>query len=324
MMRDVFSVIAEDRRAAALLAIGSVADPATVTRISPVAGGASGASTLRVEVGAHAYLLRLDPDRRGFQNPARSYPCLRAAADAGIAPAVHHADEVAGIVMMDFVAERPATAFPGGQPAFVRSLGGLVAQLQATAPFPMVMEDFGALVEAMLNLVVDGGLFAPGVLDGHVAGLERIRAEYPPGVAAVSAHNDINPRNVLFDGERLWLVDWELSFGNDPFADLANIANNFSEVSDVDSLVLEGWLGGLPDDGTRLRLALMRDLHRLFYAGLMLSEFVGQREPEAELTAPTQDEFRAAIANGELRGTRELLFVLGKMHLVSFSAAGRS
>ena len=197
----------------------------------------------------------------------------------------------------------------------------MVARLQATAPFPPVMEDFGALVEAMLNLVRDGGLFAPGVLDGHVAGLARVRAEYPWAAAQVSAHNDINPRNVLFDGERLWLVDWELAFRNDPLADVANIANNFSEVPDVDTLVLEGWLGRSPDDDTRHRLALMRDLHRLFYGCLLLSEFIGRRDPEAELTAPTPDEFRAAIMRGELRGTPELLFVLGKMHLAGFAAA---
>ena len=83
-----------------------------------------------------------------------------------------------------------------------------------------------------------------GVLDGHVAGLARIRAEYPRAAAPVSAHNDINPRNVLFDGAQLRLVDWELAFRNDPLADVANIANNFSEVPDVGTLVLEGWLGG--------------------------------------------------------------------------------
>ena len=172
----------------------------------------------------------------------------------------------------------------------------------------------------MLNLVCDGGLFAPGVLDGHVAGLARVRAEYP-WTAQVSAHNDINPRNVLFDGERLWLVDWELAFGNDPLADVANIANNSSEVPDVDTLVLEGWLGRSPDDDIRHRLALMRDLHRLFYGTLLLSEFIGRRDPEAELTAMKPDEFRAAIKRGELRGTPELLFVLGKMNLAGFAAA---
>jgi hypothetical protein len=184
-----------------------------------------------------------------------------------------------------------------------------------------MMEDFGALVGALLNLVRDGGLFAPGVLDGHVAGLARLRAEYRWTAEQVSAHHDINPRNVLFDGERLWLVDWEVAFRNDPLADPANIANNFSEVPDVESLVLEGWLGRPPDDETRHRLALMRDLHRLFSGCLLLAEFVGRRDAEADLTALTPDAFRAAIGRGELRGTPELLFVLGKMHLAGFTAA---
>jgi hypothetical protein len=35
----------------------------------------------------------------------------------------------------------------------------------------------------------------------------------------------------------------------------------------------------------------------------------------------TPEELRAAIMRGELRGTPELLFVLGKMHLVGFTAA---
>jgi Ser/Thr protein kinase RdoA (MazF antagonist) len=234
---------------------------------------------------------------------------------------VHYADETAGVVLMDFVVERPLTTFPGGGPALVRALGEMVARLQTTAPFPQVTKDFGALVEVLLNLIVDGGLFAPGVLDSHVAGLSRVRAEYPGASAQVSAHNDINPRNVLFDGKRLWLVDWELAFRNDPLADVANIANNFSEVPDVDTHVLEGWQDRSPDDDTRHHLALMRDLHRLFYGCGMLAEFIGQRDPEPALTALTPDEFRAAIAHGELRGMSELVFVLGKMHLSGFTAA---
>jgi hypothetical protein len=320
-MTDVLSAIAEDHRAAVLAAIGSVVDPASVTAISPVTGGASKASTLRIGTDSGAYLLRLEVDQRGFRNPKRSYPCLRAAAAAGIAPGVHHADEEAGVVLMDFVVERPLTTFPGGEPALLRALGEMAARLQATSPFPPVMKDFGALTEAMLNLIRDGGLFAPGVLDRHVDGLARVRAEYPWAAAQVSAHNDINPRNILFDGERLWLVDWEMAFRNDPLADVANIANNFSEVPDVDTFVLEGWLGRSPDDDTRRRLTLMRDLQRLFSGTVLLSEFIGERGPEAELTAMTPDEFRAAIMRGELRGTPELLFVLGKMHLAGFVAA---
>jgi hypothetical protein len=52
---------------------------------------------------------------------------------------VHHADEEAGAVLMDFVVERPLTAFPGGEPALLRSLGEMVTRVQASAPFPPVM-----------------------------------------------------------------------------------------------------------------------------------------------------------------------------------------
>jgi hypothetical protein len=65
----------------------------------------------------------------------------------------------------------------------------------------------------------------------------------------------------------------------------------------------------------------MRDLQRLFAGCVLLSEFIGLRGPEAELTALTPDEFRAAIMRGELRGTPKLLFVLGKMNLAGFAAA---
>ena len=42
----------------------------------------------------------------------------------------------------------------------------------------------------------------------------------------VSSHNDLfKPDNILFDGQRVWLVDWEAAFLNDRYADLAVVAN---------------------------------------------------------------------------------------------------
>jgi hypothetical protein len=42
----------------------------------------------------------------------------------------------------------------------------------------------------------------------------------------VSSHNDFfKPDNILFDGHRLWLVDWEAAFLNDRYADLAVVAS---------------------------------------------------------------------------------------------------
>ena len=38
----------------------------------------------------------------------------------------------------------------------------------------------------------------------------QVQEVYPRVEAdMVSSHNDLKPENVLFDGERVWLVDWE-------------------------------------------------------------------------------------------------------------------
>jgi hypothetical protein len=40
----------------------------------------------------------------------------------------------------------------------------------------------------------------------------------------VTCHNDVNPTNLVFDGERLLLLDWATTGPNDPLYDLAAIA----------------------------------------------------------------------------------------------------
>ena len=170
--------------------------------------------------------------------------CLRTAADAGVAPAVHVADPDAGIVVMDFIDQRPITEYPGGPVGVLRELGGRLAGLQATATFPPLLDDFAALLGQMLAMIESAGVFAPGVLAPVHDGFDRIRAAYPwERDVQVSSHNDVNPFNVLFDGERLWLIDWEIAFRNDPLADVACVANNF-----VDPIAHAGSAGALEDD----------------------------------------------------------------------------
>lgn len=56
--------------------------------------------------------------------------------------------------------------------------------------------------------------------------VERMLGMEPPvrERALVLSHNDLNPGNLVVDGERLLLVDWEHAAPNDPFYDLATIS----------------------------------------------------------------------------------------------------
>ena len=83
--------------------------------------------------------------------------------------------------------------------------------------------------------------------------------------------------------------------------------------------LLHAWLGYAPDPTTRSRLALMRQLNRLFYACLMMSTSIGQHPPELDLDALTVEAFGAEVESGRLAlGSPLLLHTMGKMQLAGF------
>ncbi|MEO6340281.1 MAG: phosphotransferase [Caulobacteraceae bacterium] len=321
MADDLYDAIPADRREVVRSALADAFGPAPLTGLEPVFGGASGALVYWAEVADRPYLLRLETKRDLFRDPRRGFACMRAAADAGVAPALHHADPAAGVAIMDFVPQRPLTDFPGGPAAVARALGELVGRLQTTPAFPP-LADYPVLLNGMFGYLRGSGLFAPGLLDPHAEGFERLREAYPwDSSALVSSHNDANPRNILYDGERLWLIDWELSFRNDPLVDVAILADEFAQTPDLEAELLQAWFGRAPDSALRARLTLMRQFTRLFYACIMLSMSIGNHAQETDLAAPSIAEFREAVAQGRLRAaTPEILHSLGKMVLAGFLA----
>jgi hypothetical protein len=249
---------------------------------------------------------------------------MQAAAEAGVAPPLRHVDPEAGVAIMDFIAQRPLAEHPGGPGGLVRAAGELVARLQATPAFP-ALADFPDLIGRLLELTRSANLFAAGLLDPHAEAFARLRDAYPWDAApGVSSHNDPNAQNILFDGARLWLVDWETAYRNDPLVDVAILAENFAPTPDLEAALLQAWRGRAPDPGLHARLTLMRRLVRLYYAGLIFSTLAGrlpEREPDADLAAPGPEAFRAAVETGRLpMGGPEMLYVLGKMQLAAFLA----
>jgi thiamine kinase-like enzyme len=53
----------------------------------------------------------------------------------------------------------------------------------------------------------------------------------------VFSHKDLNPMNLLWDGQRVWLLDWDSAGPAHPYMDLATLAN-FMNLADGDALGL--------------------------------------------------------------------------------------
>jgi Phosphotransferase enzyme family len=301
-------------------ALNAAFDFTQINAITPVTGGASGAFPFRVEIGDRRYLVRVEGSASPLRNP-HQYNSMRIAADAGIAPRIYHIDETARVAVMDFIEEQPLSAFPGGPRALAQAMGELLGRVQATPSFPYFVE-YPDIVGRLWAYVCRTGLFAPGALDPYTEHLERICEAYLwNSTISVSSHNDPVPRNILFDGERLWLIDWESAYRNDPLVDVAIALDSFASSANLESVLLEAWLGRAPDDGLYTRLTLVRALTRLYYAGVLLSASVASSGAlaDSDLSAPILPEFQRGLCDGQFKpGAPETKHILGKMYLASF------
>jgi aminoglycoside phosphotransferase (APT) family kinase protein len=320
MSTDSFDSFPSAQRETARAALSAAFGSAPIGAIAPVPGGASGASAFRVEVGGRRYLLRMEGHPSPLRNP-HQYLSMRIAADAGIAPKIHTIDEASRVAVMDFIDEQPLQHYPGGPRALAQALGELLARVQATPPFPRFVE-YPDIVARLWAHVCRTGLFAPGVLDIHTEHLARIRETYvrDPENSA-SSHNDPLPRNILFDGKRLWLIDWESAYRNDPLVDVAIMLDNLAASPELEDVLLRAWLGRAPDKSLREQLVPVRALTRLYYAGVLLSASAAAAWAmgDTDLSAPTPAEFQQAIRDGRFKpGTPVTKHVLGKMYLASF------
>jgi aminoglycoside phosphotransferase (APT) family kinase protein len=320
----VIDRIPEDRRERARSALAATFGRSPVMSLEPIASGAS-ALSYRIEVAGRSYLLRLESSRRDeVRDPHRSYACMRLAAEAGIAPAVHHADAASGVAITQFVSQRPLADYAGGGQALRRDLGALVARLQAIPAFPPVLP-YPAVIGRLLFWLFESGMYAPGLLAPHRQRFERIREALPwDSTSLVSGHNDLNPHNILFDGDRLWLIDWETAYGNDPLVDVATLMLFFARVPGQEIDLLQSCLGRELDRRQRARLVLIRLLVRLFYgcAASLNAVHAGKPAvPESDLVAPTHEQFVALVDQKGLgAGSPEGQRLVGKMAFAGFMA----
>jgi hypothetical protein len=315
-----FTATSAAHRETARSALNAVFGSAQISAITPVPGGASGASPFRVEIGDRCYLVRVEGPASPLRNP-HQYASMRIAAEAGIAPKLHYVDEGTRVAVMDFIEEQPLSAYPGGPSALAQAVGELVGRVQATLLFPRFVE-YPDIVARLWAHVCRTGLFARGVLDAHTDHLARIREVYVwDSAESVSSHNDPVPRNVLFDGERLWLIDWESAYCNDPLVDAAIVLDSFASSSELKEVLLQAWLGRTPDETLRARLALVRAFTRLYYAAFLFSASAAASGAlaDGDLSAPTITQFQSAIQQRRLKvGAPATKHILGKMFLASF------
>ncbi len=269
-------------------------------------GGLSGAGSWRIRVGGVPYVLRIDTARDAVRDPARAQACQRIAADALLGPRLRWADAESGVTIVEWIEARPLPDFPGGGGALVDELARTVRLLHETPAFPPLAKsglDYLDALEGLVRGLLARPLLAPATREATASLWDGLAtASRAAGCEPVSSHNDLNPRNILSDGARLWLIDWESAFLADRYVDLAAVANLFAPGPEAADRLLAAYFGAPPTDTQRGRLALARRVSHLFYAVMFLTAAANER-PDARLAEATPArplaELHAALGAGE-------------------------
>ena len=225
-----------------------------------LSGGLSNIN-LSVDDAGRRYVIRVGEDEPVFGvSRAHELLAFRAAHAAGVAPEVVYAEPALMVIrFIDGASLLPADV---REPARLAEVARLFRRLHCEAhkhlestgfmfwPFQHQRSHIRLLQQRSDRLYERWRDMLPGLAAANEE-MERALGR----VNVVFGHNDLNPQNIMDDGERLWFVDWEFAgFVVDLF-DLGVLAMNIEIGPEEADLLLEAYFDAPVSDELRYRFA---------------------------------------------------------------------
>jgi thiamine kinase-like enzyme len=225
---------------------------------SELHGGISNVNFV-VEDGGEKYVVRVGGDNEAHGIVRKNeVAASRAAHAAGVAPEVVHSEP--GVLVIRFIEGRTFTPEDVRNPANLDRVVDLVRRTHREIPkhlrgpgvlfwvFHVIRDYAHALAEASGT-----DMAQLKALLGQAEVLERAIGP----IDLVFGHNDLLAANIIDDGARLWLVDWEYSGFNSPLFDLGGLASNSELPQTLRNALLENYFGRRVTDELNYRFAAM-------------------------------------------------------------------
>src|SRR3954447_12106858 len=225
----------------------------------PLDGGITNRN-LRARMGGHDYVIRLagkDTRLLGIDREAEHQASV-AAARVGIGPEVALFLPEAGVLVTRFIGGERRDAAEPSAPAVPADVA---ESLKTVHRGPRLRQTFSAfrIVEDYRVTAEDHG----ASVDDRYAEVSALAGEIEaalvgPDHAPVPCHNDLLPANLIHDGERVRIVDWEYAGMGDGFFDLGNLSINAGFDEGDDEWLLTAYYNEPPTARRFAALRLMR------------------------------------------------------------------
>ncbi len=225
----------------------------------PLGGGITNVNYV-VEDGGEKFVVRVGEDILVHQVMRfNELAASRAAEAAGISPPVVHAER--GILVLRYIEGTTLTPEMVAQRPMLERILPLLRSCHHELPKhlrgpALIFWVFHVARDYAATLKIGGSghsprlaqlLDAAEVLEGAVGAIDL-----------VYGHNDLLAGNLIDDGARLWLIDWDYAGYNSPLFDLGGLASNNELTAADEDWLLEAYFERPLDDALRRRYAAMK------------------------------------------------------------------
>jgi thiamine kinase-like enzyme len=183
----------------------------------------------------------------------------RAAHAAGISPEVTHWEP--GALVLRFIEGRTFGAEDVRKPENLTRIVDLIRRVHRDLPKylrgPALVFWVFHVLRDYAGTLRDGNSRMMPELPRLLEIADGLESEVGP-VDLVYGHNDLLAANLIDDGTRLWLVDWDYAGFNSPLFDLSNLASNNEFTPDMESGLLQAYFGRPGTGALYRRFAAMK------------------------------------------------------------------
>lgn len=259
----------------------------------------------RVVDRGQAFVVRIGGDipEHGISRRAEIASC-RAAIGAGVAPELIHVEP--GIQVSRYIEGRTYGEADVRVQANLERIVPVLKRLHQEAPRHLrgaaplfwvfhVLRDYA-------GRMVDDDHRLTGALPRLMGIAQELEDAVGP-IRLVFGHNDLLPANIIDDGSRIWLIDWDYAGFNSPLFDLGGLASNNQLSPDQERWLLEAYFGRSPDDDLMHRYGAMKcaSLLREAMWSMIQERYSSLDFDYLAYTAENLDRFERTLAAWRLR-----------------------